>query len=192
MRCASTGAPVHWLLMSYQTCKVPANVWPANTKPAVAIMGWPHFLQQGSLPPSHVPLQCPEIPDVWSTETFSPPPYNLAKCNTAAANMAAPLHLTSLGKYQMLSSFAHKSPNINKSQSTQSQPNLSPEDAAFKTVSHFRRPSAWTVAHFWVRMSSCPQEKTLHTPKKGIQGQVEISMAAVHWATAVLCSTPLS
>lgn len=166
MRCASTGAPVHWLLIGYQTCKVPTNVWPANIKPAVAIMGWPHFLQQGSLPPSHALLQCPEFPNVWSTETSFSPPYNLAKCNAAAANMAAPMHLTSLGKYQMLSSFAHESSDIHKSQSTESQPNLSPEDAVFKTVSHLRRLSAWTVAHFWVCMSSRPSEKTLHTPKK--------------------------
>lgn len=42
MRCASTGAPILWLL---RVCKIPGSVWPANTKPALWMMWWPHFLR---------------------------------------------------------------------------------------------------------------------------------------------------
>lgn len=94
--------------------------------------------------------------------------------------------------YQIFSSFAQKTSNIHKT--TLSKPSLSPKDATFKTVSRFKGSSAWTVAQFWVRSAVhvlTPIAEDASCPKNAIQGQTEIPTSAVHWATAVLCSTPL-
>lgn len=100
------------------------------------------------------------------------------------------MHATSLGKYQIFSSFAQKTSNMHKN--TVSKPSLSSKDATFKTVSHFKGSSAWTIAHFWVCSAAhvlTPIAVDALHPKNAIQA--EIPTSAVHWATAVLCSTPL-
>lgn len=40
-----------------EVAKIPGSVWPANTKPALWMIWWPHFLQWGSLPPFYTLLQ---------------------------------------------------------------------------------------------------------------------------------------
>lgn len=189
MRCASTGAQILWLLRGCQTCKIPGSVWPANTKPAVWIIWWPHFLQWGSLPPFYTLLQAHKTSILAAKNNPNHPHSRYPATVPQQPHTAVLLHTTSVGKHHILSSFAQKPSNIHKT--TLSKPILSPNDATSQWVSHFKVSSAWTATHSQVRSATLiltPIPGEASHPKNTIQGQAEIPASAAHGATAVLCS----
>lgn len=192
MRCASTGAPIHWLLIGCQTCKTPVNVWPANTKPAVLILWWPHFLQRGSLPLFHALLQSPKTLMSSRQERPLPKrdttvPRNLARCPSSLTQRCwcmpprwekTRFSLLLHRKHQTYAKTLYQSP-------------ASPQKMQLlKQFLVLIGSSAWTVAHFWVHVFTPITVDASHH-KNAIQGEAKIPTSAVHWATAVLCSTPL-
>lgn len=138
----------------------------------------------------HTLLHFPTTFDIWPTRTSSPQTWHDAPA--ASRSSADACHL--LGKIQNFLFFCTK--NIKCTQKNiLSKPNLSSTDATFKTVSHFKGSSAWAVAHLWGCSAVpvlTPMAGDASHPKKTIQGQAEIPTSAVHQATTVLRSTPLS
>lgn len=147
MRCASTGAPILWLLRGCQICKIPGSVWPANTKPALWMIWWPHFLQWGSLPPFHTLLQT----SILAARTFP---------NPHRSRYPAASH--SVGKHHFYPLFAQKHP---KSRPALCQSPSSPQGCHFQWVPPSKVSSACTAAHSRVCSSSHPSQEKLHALK---------------------------
>lgn len=127
MRCASTGAPILWLLRGcqntwecltskHQTCSLDDLVASFS---AVRISATVLHPAPG---PQNLNFGCQEHPQ---TPSFEVP-----------SSLTQLLHVTSVGKHHFLCFFAQKPSNTHKI--TLSKPILSPNNAIFQWVSHFK------------------------------------------------------
>lgn len=166
-----------------EVAKIPGSVWPANTKPALWMIWWPHFLQWGSLPPFYTLLQ--------AHKTLILAAKSIPKSHSLRYPAASHSCCTSpqWGNTTFLCFFAQKPSNTHKI--TLSKPILSPDNAIFQWVSHFKVPSAWTAAHSRVCSSSHPSQEKLHTLKTPSRARLR-SLNLLHMEPPPSCvATPL-
>lgn len=178
MRCASTGATILWLLRG---CKIPGSVWPANTKPALRMIWWPHFLQWGSRPPFLHPAPDPQKNLNFDCREHPQTPSFEVPCHGApAASPSSMCGVENTTFYPLL----HTS-NIHKI--TLSKPVLSPNDATSQRVSHLQVSSARSR----VCSSSHPSQEKLHTLKTPSRARLR-SLNLLHKELPPFCvATPL-
>lgn len=181
MRCASTGAPILWLLRGcqntwecltskHQTCSLDDLVASFS---AVRISATVLHPAPG---PQNLNFGCQEHPQ---TPSFEVP-----------SSLTQLLHVTSVGKHHLLCFFCTETIHHTQNHSVKAHP--LPRQCHFSMNFSFQSvQSAWTAAHSRVCSSSHPSQEKLHTLKTPSRARLR-SLNLLHMEPPPSCvATPL-